>query len=94
VFYTGDWNSIKLSAAASYTWIETGVTTVREDEFDDTARGSEVDLFQVGASIMHKPSGLGIYGLYQHEETDTRVTDTGGTWLASPSTFPTPMSGM
>ena len=27
VFYTADWNSIKLSAAAAYTWIETGVVT-------------------------------------------------------------------
>ena len=59
VFYTADWNSIKLSAAAAYTWIETGVVT-----------GDEVDLFQVGASIMHKPSGLGIYGMYQWESTD------------------------
>ena len=28
VFYTADWNSIKLSAAAAYTWIETSVATV------------------------------------------------------------------
>ena len=34
-YYTADWNSIKLSLAAAYTWIETGVVT-----------GSEVDLFQ------------------------------------------------
>ena len=27
VYYTADWNSIKLSAAAAYTWIETGVVT-------------------------------------------------------------------
>ena len=59
MFYTADWNSIKLSAAAAYTWIETGVVT-----------GDEVDLYQVGASIMHKPSGLGIYGMYQREEAD------------------------
>jgi hypothetical protein len=58
LFYTGDWNSIKLSMAASYTWQETSVTTGEED-----------DLFQIGTSVMHKPSGLGIYGLYQHEET-------------------------
>ena len=31
MFYTADWNSIKLSAAAAYTWIETGVTSGRED---------------------------------------------------------------
>ena len=34
-------------------------------------RGTDTsaDLFQVGGSIMHKPSGLGIYGMYQAEET-------------------------
>ena len=30
---------------------------------------TNADLFQVGGSIMHKPSGLGIYGMYQAEET-------------------------
>ena len=44
VYYTADWNSIKVSAAAAYTWIETGVVT-----------GRETDLFQAGGSIMHKP---------------------------------------
>jgi len=33
-----------------------------------------VDLFQVGASIMHKPSGLGIYGMYQTEESSGSQT--------------------
>ena len=30
-------------------------------------------LHQIGASIMHKPSGLGIYGLWQREEVDGGV---------------------
>ena len=30
-----------------------------------------IDLFQIGASVMHKPSGLGIYGLYQTESSAT-----------------------
>jgi hypothetical protein len=30
----------------------------------------DADLFQVGASIMHVPSGLFVYGLYQHEENN------------------------
>jgi hypothetical protein len=63
-FYTADWNSIKLSAAAAYTWQESGALT---DE--------EVDLFQVGASVMHKPSGLGIYGLYQTEDSSGSQTN-------------------
>jgi hypothetical protein len=36
--------------------------------FKDSNSYDDVDLFQVGASIMHKPSGLGIYGMYQKEE--------------------------
>jgi hypothetical protein len=62
LFYTADWNSIKVSASYAYTWIETGAIT-----------GSEVDLHQVGASIMHKPSGLGIYAMGQWEQPDGRV---------------------
>ena len=82
VFYTADWNSIKLSAAAAFTWIETAVRPATEADparlacsimaqaFDglgiyevmrELRRSS--DLYQIGASIMHKPSGLGIYGL-------------------------------
>jgi hypothetical protein len=30
----------------------------------------DVQLFQVGASILHVPSGLFVYGMYQHEEND------------------------
>jgi hypothetical protein len=40
----------------------------------------DVDLFQVGASILHVPSGLWAYGLYQHEEnqgTDVSVINNG-----------------
>ena len=90
-FYTADWNSIKFSAAAAYTWIETAVRPTiagsalgpsrsvldpAGDGFDDfvtqqLAAGTVTDgsLFQVGSSILHKPSGFGIYGLYQREET-------------------------
>ena len=62
LIYTADWNSIKLSAAYTFTWIETGAVT-----------GDEVNLHQVGASILHKPSGLGIYGMYQNEQTEGDV---------------------
>jgi hypothetical protein len=83
VFYTGDWNSIKLSAAAAYTWIETSFWSAALNNPDLTSGDvvssfGETDLFQVGASIMHKPSGLGIYGLYQHEETGGRVLNLDG----------------
>jgi hypothetical protein len=75
VFYTGDWNSIKLSAAAAYTWIETAVRPSLGNLLNNaTSTLTDGNLFQIGASIMHKPSGLGIYGLYQHEETGGRNT--------------------
>jgi hypothetical protein len=60
VYYTADWNSIKVSAAGAYTWIESNVYGVGENS----------DLWQVGASIMHKPSGLGIYALGQWEQSE------------------------
>src|SRR5262245_1369546 len=63
VFYTADWNSIKVSLAAAYTWIESGIDT-----------GDEDNLWQVGGSIMHKPSGLGIYAMGQWENPDGRQT--------------------
>src|SRR5262249_52160394 len=40
----------------------------------------DADVAQVGASILHVPSGLWVYGLYQHEEnngTDVRVVNNG-----------------
>ena len=57
-FYNGDWGNFKVSAAYAYTWQETSVVT-----------GNQDDLHQVGATVMHSPSGLGIYGLYQNESS-------------------------
>ena len=45
------------------------VRQVASGDLDLDRHRSGDDLFQVGASIMHKPSGLGIYGLYQNEQT-------------------------
>jgi hypothetical protein len=84
VFYVADWNSIKLSAAYAFTWTEgnqyafdcQGVESLGgglgDFKVDDCA---EARLNQVGASIMHKPSGLGIYGLWQHEEVSGGHSD-------------------
>jgi hypothetical protein len=66
--YAADWNTIKLSAAAGYTHLTDerylagggGIAGFKKDD----------DLFQVGASAMHVPSGLFIYGLYQYEKAD------------------------
>jgi hypothetical protein len=58
-FYTADWNSIKLSAAYAFTWLESS-----------PLNGGEETIHQVGASVMHKPSGLGIYAMGQWEIAD------------------------
>jgi hypothetical protein len=58
-FYTGDWNSIKISLAAAYTWMEA-----------NPFNGGEEEIVQVGGSILHKPSGLGIYATGNWETVD------------------------
>ena len=78
VKYAADWNSVKFSAAAGYT-----VSTDEGCTAAATCSGAaflggggapnqgfrqDVDLFQVGASVMHVPSGLFVYGLYQRED--------------------------
>ena len=64
--YAADWNSIKVSAAFGYTknldeaFILGGLQPLgfKKDN----------DIYQAGASVMHVPSGLFIYGLYQNEQ--------------------------
>jgi hypothetical protein len=80
VKYAADWNSIKVSVAAGYDQTTdegclfstacTGVTPLGGGgaPFQDFRKS--VNTAQVGASIMHVPSGLWAYGLYQHEEND------------------------
>jgi len=49
----------------------------------------DVDLFQVGASILHVPSGLFVYGMYQHEENNgTDVSVINNTLLGTPPSEP------
>ena len=57
-FYNDDWGNFKVSAAYAYTWIETAALT-----------GNQADLHQVGATVMHSPTGLGLYGMYQNESS-------------------------
>lgn len=56
-FYTGDWNSVKISLAGAYTWMES-----------NPLNGGEEDYWQVGGTIIHKPSGLGVYAMGGWEE--------------------------
>jgi hypothetical protein len=57
LFYTADWNSIKISLAGAYTWLES-----------NPLNGGQEDYWQVGGTIMHKPSGLGIYATGNWED--------------------------
>ena len=72
-FYNGDWGNFKVSSAASYTWIETGVISL-----------AQTDLFEVGTTVMHTPTGLGIYGMYQHEDTDAAGFAATDAWYLKP----------
>jgi hypothetical protein len=56
-FYTADWNSIKLSLAYAFTDIES-----------NPLNGGDEQIHQVGGTIMHKPSGLGVYAMAEWED--------------------------
>ena len=74
LFYNNDWGDFKVSAAYSYTWQETAWASVINPTSGKTSGSS---LNQVGATVMHSPTGLGVYGLYQNEQVgdlpDTNV---------------------
>ena len=64
--YAADWNSVKVSAAAGY-------TQSSDERYVGGGGGlagfkQDTQLFQIGASALHVPSGLFVYGLYQNEE--------------------------
>ena len=64
MFYNADWwTNWKVSAAYSYTHMDGNL--LRADNF-----GADVNLHQAGATVMHVPSGLGIYGMYQNDDLD------------------------
>jgi hypothetical protein len=77
-FYNEDWGSFKISLAGAYTWMEGNPLT-----------GGEEDYTQVGGTLMHTPTGLGIYGYGNWESVDgrklngARVADT-DSWGVKP----------
>jgi hypothetical protein len=92
VKYAADWNSIKFAAAFGYSNITdegctNGMTTCGNlllaggggAPFQGFRR--DADVWQVGASLMHVPSGLWAYSLWQEE-------DNHGTRLGQPTTIP------
>jgi hypothetical protein len=82
VKYAADWNSIKVSAAAGFTQItDEGCNAPTLAGCGNGVFGggggtafqgfrTDSQLFQIGASILHVPSGLFAYGLWQREEND------------------------
>ena len=60
VFYNDDWwTNWKVSAAYAYTWLQS-----------NPLNGGEEQIHQVGGTILHNPSGLGIYGMGEWEMVD------------------------
>ena len=68
VKYAADWGNFKVSAAYGFTH----TTDEGYVAFGGGLRGfsEDTDLHQVGASVLHVPSGLFIYGLYQNEQAN------------------------
>ena len=68
VKYAADWGNFKTSAAY-------GFTHITDERWTSGAGGlfgikEDTKLSQVGASIMHMPTGLFVYGMYMNEEAD------------------------
>jgi hypothetical protein len=71
--YDADWQNFKLSAGAGY-------TKMLDERYILGGGGlagfkENTDLFQIGGSILHEPSGLFIYGLYQNENANFKPSD-------------------
>jgi predicted porin len=66
VKYAADWNNFKVSAAIGYT----NMTDENYIFGGGGLNGTElnVNLVQAGASVMHVPSGLFVYGMYSRED--------------------------
>jgi len=72
LFYNQDWGDFRVSAAYAFTWAQTAsATSAGPFAGDATAH-------QVGATFMHVPSGLGIYGEYEYGDANTSTAATPG----------------
>jgi hypothetical protein len=60
LFYAEDWGDFKISAAYSY-------TQSNGNYFSANPLG-DVRIHQIGATAMHVPTGLGVYGYYNNED--------------------------
>lgn len=74
VMYNEDWGDFKVSAAYAYTWMESS-----------PLNGAQEDYHQVGGTLMHVPTGLGVYATGNWEITGNadNTNCIGGTCLAN-----------
>jgi hypothetical protein len=86
VKYAADWNSVKFSAAAGWTQLTdegcnafgtfhggatcSNVAVVGGGGTPFQNYRQDAQLFQIGASLMHVPSGLFVYGMYQNDQEE------------------------
>jgi len=86
VKYAADWNSVKFSAAAGFTQLTDEGCQGKASSAPNGTCGNiapvggggapfqgyqhDADVWQVGASLLHVPSGLFIYGMWQGEENN------------------------
>jgi hypothetical protein len=77
VFYTGDWGDFKLSGAYSY--------TQSNGNYFSANPSGETQIHQFGGTVMHAPTGLGIYGYYNYEEIDANYVNYNGVQQGLPS---------
>ena len=67
VIYNDDWGDFKVSAAYSYTQSNGNTFSANTS--------ADASIHQVGATVMHAPTGLGVYGYYNYEEIDGDYTN-------------------
>lgn len=74
VRYAGEFGDIRTAAAYGYTHTTGGSGLARGDQFGFK---EDVDRHQVGASVMHVPTGLFVYGMYQYEDANPTPSSPG-----------------
>ena len=64
--YAADWNSIKVSAAVGYSKVLDELYGLNQLRFPGPGFQKDDDTWEVGISMMHVPSGLWVYGMWQN----------------------------
>ena len=77
LFYNDDWGDFKISAAYSY--------TMSNGNYFSANPAGDTNVHQVGATFMHAPTGLGIYGYYNYEDIGGNFVNRNGVQQGVPS---------